>query len=64
MAGDQVVDGVYNYQVKAQDSVGKEVGVNYRTTGTVTGIGFDNGQAILNVDKYITITVADVLKVM
>ena len=64
MAGDQVGDGVYNYQVKAYDSVGTEVGVNYRTTGTVTGIGFDNGQAILNVDKFITITVGDVLKVM
>ncbi|MBU0479845.1 MAG: flagellar hook assembly protein FlgD [Proteobacteria bacterium] len=64
MGGDQVEDGVYSYRVKASDSVGKEIGTDYRTTGTVTGIGFDNGQAILNVDKYITVTVGEVLKVM
>ncbi|MBU0673557.1 MAG: flagellar hook assembly protein FlgD [Proteobacteria bacterium] len=63
-AGKAVVDGPYIYQVKALNLEGNAIGINYRTTGKVTGLSFDTGQALLTLDKYLTISVGDVLQVM
>ena len=63
MAGNQVSDGPYYYSVKALDGTGGALGVDYRTTGTVTGINFDGGIVRMIVDGYIEASVADIVKV-
>ncbi|MBU0483113.1 MAG: flagellar hook assembly protein FlgD [Proteobacteria bacterium] len=63
-AGDQVDDGLYTYRIKALDEAAREVEVEYRITGKVSGIEFESGQALLTIDKYINVSVSDVLRVM
>ncbi len=63
LAGKQVQDGTYYYIVKAKDLAGNNIDVDYRSTGRVTGLEFDSGQALLTVDDYVKISVSEVLKV-
>jgi len=63
MLGEQVVDGAYSYVVKAYDQSDRQVDVNYRTTGKVTGVNFDGGTALLTLDEYIGAGVNEVVKV-
>jgi flagellar basal-body rod modification protein FlgD len=62
-AGKQVEDGVYRYIVKALDVSGQEIGVDYRTTGKVTGLEFGSGKAMVRVDNYIDVGVSDIVRV-
>jgi len=61
--GDTVADGAYVYKVKAFNNAGQEIGVGYRTTGKVTGIDFESGQALLTIDNSIPASVAEILSV-
>ena len=63
MVGDPVEDGAYEYVVTALDVDGSQVGIDYRSTGTVTGVNFDSGTAMLTIDGFIETGVADVSKV-
>ena len=60
---DQVDDGAYSYRVDALNALGGQIEVDYRTTGHVTGLEFNSGQAVLTVDNHINISVSDVLTV-
>jgi flagellar basal-body rod modification protein FlgD len=62
--GNQVEDGSYYYIVKGKNINGTIVDVDYRSTGTVTGVDFDNGLATLTIDGQMQITVGDVLRVL
>lgn len=59
----QAEDGAYYYEVNAKDALGQQVEIDYRTSGRVTGLQYDSGQAILTVDKYISLYVGDVATV-
>ena len=59
--GDTVPDGVYNYKVEALDVTGQEVNVDTRSTGQVTGVDFDSGNATLSVDNYFDMNVSDII---
>ncbi|MBU0729239.1 MAG: flagellar hook assembly protein FlgD [Proteobacteria bacterium] len=61
--GDQVPDGAYYYKVKALNVAGNNMEADYRSTGRVTGIEFESGQALLTVNGYVNLSVAEVLKV-
>ncbi|MBA3003980.1 MAG: flagellar hook assembly protein FlgD [Desulfurivibrio sp.] len=61
--GDVVADGQYTYNVVAMTALGQTVGVDYRTTGKVTGVNFDGATAQVTVDKFIALNVADILVV-
>ncbi len=63
MVGDQVDDGAYEYVVTAMDADGSQVDVDYRSTGTVTGVNFGSGKAMLTIDGFIETGVAEVTKV-
>jgi len=63
MRGDQVEDGAYYYKVKGLDALGQGVDVDYRSTGTVSGINFDTGAAVLTMDGYINAGVDEVVNV-
>jgi len=62
-AGNPVPDGAYYYEVTALDGAGEKVDVQYRSTGKVTGVSFEDGGATLTMDEYIGAGVADVIKV-
>ena len=62
-AGQQVADGIYSYVVKAADASGQDMKVDYRTTGKVTGVEFDSGQAKVKVDNFIDVAVSDITQV-
>jgi flagellar basal-body rod modification protein FlgD len=62
-AGKQVEDGVYRYVIKALDSLGQEIGVDYRTTGKVTGLEFESGKAMVRVDNHIDLSVGEIVRV-
>ncbi len=64
MHDEQAADGAYSYRVEALNDLGQEIEVEYRTTGHVTGLEFDSGQAVLTIDKNINIDVSDVVTVM
>lgn len=61
--GDTVADGPYTYVVDALSAAGEQVEVDYTTTGHVTGLEFNAGQATVTVDKYITRKVSDIVTV-
>lgn len=61
--GDPVDDGLYHYEIKASSLAGEELPVEYRSTGKVTDITFENGAATLTLDGQIKAKVADVVKV-
>ncbi len=62
-AGEEVADGAYRYVVKAYGFNGELVDVGYTSTGTVTGIQFKDGAAMLTLDDYIETSVGEILKV-
>ena len=41
--GETVDDGAYSFDVKAYNASGEQIGVEYRSSGKVTGISFDSG---------------------
>ena len=59
-----VEDGVYSYFVKARSHLGEQVDVDYRTTGTVTGVNFEDGEAIVTLDRYIPMDVNSIINVV
>ena len=61
--GEKVVDAPYRYQVKAYGLTGEEVEVEYRSTGKVTGVRFDDGVAHLTIDDYVEAGVDEIIKV-
>jgi len=63
MFGEQAEDGAYSYKVDALNAAGEKIDVDYQTSGHVTGLEFDSGQAVLTVDKYVNIDVSNVLTV-
>ena len=63
LLGEVMEDGAYSYVVKANDDLGQEVDVEYLSTGTVTGINFDTGVAVLTMDGYINTGVDQVVNV-
>lgn len=48
--GQQVADGAYHFEVKAQDDTGQAINVTTSITGKVTSVSFDNGSAQLQVN--------------
>ncbi|MDG4477018.1 flagellar hook assembly protein FlgD [Thiovibrio frasassiensis] len=62
-SGTVVADGLYTYNVVAINALGQKVDVDYRSTGTVTGVNFDGATAQVTVDKSIPMNVADILVV-
>lgn len=61
--GETVADGAYRYEMQAVDAAGQEVAVEYRTTGTVTGVEFNSGVATVQVDNYLSMSVGDIITV-
>ncbi len=61
--GEPVADGLYHYQVEAFGLTEEALPVEYRSTGKVTDISFENGGATLTLDGKITANVGDVVKV-
>ncbi|MEW6594824.1 MAG: flagellar hook capping FlgD N-terminal domain-containing protein [Thermodesulfobacteriota bacterium] len=61
--GNTVADGKYRYEVDAVDGAGQQIEVDYRTTGTVTGLNFDSGVAQVVVDDRITMEVGSITEV-
>lgn len=64
MVGVQVGDGVYSYIAEAYNFESELLEASYRTTGKVTGVEYESGQAMLTLDDHVTVSVADVLAVM
>lgn len=64
MAGVQVGDGAYSYNIEAYNFESQLVEATYRTIGKVTGVEFESGQAMLTLDDHVIMSVADVLAVM
>ncbi len=64
MQDEAVADGAYYYNIKGYDQVGGQVEVDYRSIGTVTGVSFENGLALLNLDKYVAADVGSVMSVL
>lgn len=64
MQGNEVEDGAYSYNVKGYNRVGEQVDVDYRALGKVTGVSFENGLALLNLDKYVAADVGSVMSVL
>ncbi len=64
MRGDQVEDGLYTYHVKAMSPLMGQVEVDYRTTGKVTGVNFEGGEAIATLDGYIPMDVGSIINVV
>lgn len=64
MAGETVEDGAYGYVVKGYTALGEEVEVDYQAIGTVTGVNFEGGQAMLMMDNYVKADVGSVVGVL
>lgn len=62
-AGNQVEDGIYIFQVNAQNADGGEAGVTYTGSGTVTGLDYSTGEAMLTLNNAISVDVGSVLGV-
>lgn len=61
--GDQVPDGLYHYQVEAFSPTDEALEVEYRSTGKVTDISYEDGAATLTIDGQIAANVGSVVKV-
>ncbi|MDD5758080.1 MAG: flagellar hook assembly protein FlgD [Desulfobulbaceae bacterium] len=61
--GKPVEDGLYHYEVKAYNLAGEELAVEYRSTGKVTDIRYENNAATLTLDGQIVAGVGAVVKV-
>ncbi len=64
MQDNEVDDGAYSYEVEGYNAVGDPVDVDYRTIGMVTGVSFENGLALINIDKYVAADVGSVMSVL
>jgi flagellar basal-body rod modification protein FlgD len=62
--GEQVADGAYSYKVEALNSFDNDVVVDYRIYGKVTGVSFEDGLALLTLDKYVAADVGSVMSVL
>lgn len=62
--GETVDDGAYTYWVKAYNALGEQLDVDYRVTGKVTGVTFDNGTAQLKLDNFVGADVGSVVSVL
>ncbi len=62
--GETVDDGAYSFDVKAYNASGEQIGVEYRSSGKVTGISFDSGTAQLVLDNYVGVDVGSVVGVL
>ena len=60
--GVAVEAGTYTFEVAAKNLEGEDVGVQEYTRGTVTGVGFDDGETLFEVNGEM-ITLADIVKV-
>lgn len=61
--GNTVEDGMYRYEVEAFNMLGDPIDVESRMSGTVTGVRFDGGQAVLTVDGHVAVDVSTVVSV-
>ena len=62
-AGNTVDDGMYRYEVEAFNQLGEPIDIESRMSGTVTGVRFDGGQALLTVDDHVAVDVGTVVSV-
>ncbi len=60
----KVADGAYAYKVEALNEAGNEIEVDCRVYGKVTGISFEEGVALLNLDKHVAADVGSVVSVL
>jgi flagellar basal-body rod modification protein FlgD len=51
LLGNQAADGTYTFEIQATDQKGNPVELKTRSSGTVTGISFDNGVTYLVLDS-------------
>jgi len=51
LLGNQAADGTYTFEIQATDQKGNPVELRTRSSGTVTGISFDNGVTYLVLDS-------------
>lgn len=64
MQDEVVEDGAYYYTITAFNGVGDQVAVDYRAVGKVTGLSFEEGVALLNLDEYVAVDVGSVMSVL
>ena len=62
-AGTAVDDGLYLFTVNGTTADGTEAEVEYQTTGTVTGLDYQSGTAVLTLDNAIPVEVGAVIGV-
>ncbi|MCK9293563.1 MAG: flagellar hook assembly protein FlgD [Desulfobulbaceae bacterium] len=61
--GNTVEDGLYLFAVNGTTADGTEAEVEYQTTGTVTGLDYQSGTAVLTLDNAIPVEVGAVIGV-
>jgi flagellar basal-body rod modification protein FlgD len=61
--GNALPAGQYTFTVSAVDSSGKSVDVTTYTSGTVTGVSFQNNTTYLSIDGSTTLTLNDILEI-
>ncbi|OKY74448.1 MAG: hypothetical protein BM485_13400 [Desulfobulbaceae bacterium DB1] len=64
MQGATVADGAYTYKVKGYNALGEQSEVDYRVSGTVTGITYEDGVAMLTLDNHVAAAVGAVVGVL
>ena len=64
MQGEPVPDGAYSFRVKGYTATGSQADVEYRVQGTVTGINYESGTALLTLDNFVAADVGSVLSVL
>ncbi|MFH1218116.1 MAG: flagellar hook capping FlgD N-terminal domain-containing protein [Pseudomonadota bacterium] len=64
MRGDAVEDGAYTYKVKGYNALGEQAEVDYRVSGKVTGITYEDGVAKLTLDNHVAAEVGSVVGVL
>ncbi len=64
MLANKVEDGAYIFNVKAYDQSGQQLAVDYKTTGTVTGVDYETGTARLILDHHVPAEVGSVVGVI
>lgn len=62
--GGAVGDGAYTFNIKAYTAAGQQVGVDYSISGTVTGVDYASGTAMLVLDNHVPAEVGAVLGVI
>ncbi len=61
--GNQMSEGSYTFEIEAQDSSGNPVQALTNTSGTVTGVAFEDGITYLVLDKYMMVNLSEILSV-